>query len=420
MNRKNIINRIFQILLSPWAVLTGMATGVIIGIYFRDIAARIAHLGDIYLALLQMCIIPILITAVISSLGSLLMSKDAARHVGKIFLIFISGLLMASAIGILAGIIIGPGTDLDQTAQITLGKTIIAEESAFEKAGAADASVFIGFIKEMVPRNVVGAMSEGKNLPVLIFSALIGIAIGVVHSPGRKTLLESINVFYDALLEIIKWIMYGLPFGLCFLIASQVSGAGMDMMYALLKLVLVCYLCAFIMIIIYGFVIWLRLGGSFFASYAALKETFMVSLGTSSSFAAIPAALKGLQDNLHMDKQSSKLVIPLGVNLNPQGSVMHFAVSTIFIAQLYNVTPDISSISIIFIGVIFAGLAATGVPGVGSLYVLGLVLGPLGLPVTTAVIMLAAIDPILDPVVTMVNMHASCAASVLVGKKEEI
>ena len=173
------------------------------------------------------------------------------------------------------------------------------------------------------------------------------------------------------------------------------------------------------MIALYALVTWLKMRrGSFFRSVVALKDTFVVALGTSSSFASIPSALNDLENKLYLDKKVTKLVVPLGINLNPHGAVVHFALSSVFIAQVYGVSLNPSSWIIILIGSVLAGLAATGAPGAGALSMISVVLHPLGLPVSTAIILLAAIDPIVDPILTLTTVHANCSATTLIAEKE--
>lgn len=405
-------------LLSPWTIGAGMISGVLIGWQYRELAFRLAPLGEAYLSLLQMCIIPIMITAVLSSLGHLLISGEAAAYMGRLLVVFIIGLLIATVVGLTVGMITKPGASLSKKAQVTLGKKIAeTETTSFDPSKSAKPDL-LGFVKEIVPNNVIRAIGQGKNLSVLFFTILLGIAIGLIRSPAGKTALDFIDVFYDALLRIIIWVMYGLPFGLCCLLAYQVAQIGTDVILALLKLVIFCYLCAFILIGIYGIVMWIKVRGSFLRSFIALKEAFVVALGTSSSFATIPSALHCLQDKLHLDVNATRFVVPLGVSLNPHGTAMYFAISTVFIAQLYNTSLSVPALIIILVGSILAGIAATGAPGPGALAMIALVLEPLGLPVATAVILLSAVDPILDPIITLTTVHANCTAAAMVAKDQ--
>ncbi len=399
-------------------ILTGIFLGVIIGVKLPLLAAMLAPVGDIYLSLFEMCIIPIIITAVVSSIGHLISSGEAAEYIRKLVIIFVAGFFIVAIVGMLVGIIGGPGRNLNEKAQKTLG-TIVFEEELKGGDTSAKAGGMMDFVRAMVPKNIFAATSQGKSLAVLFFSIVLGVALGCVRSENGKTVLSILDALYEAFLKIISCIMYALPLGLMCLFANQISQVGHEIMFALLKLVIIIYLGSLLMMILYTVAIWLRTGGSFFNSIKALRETLMLALGTSSSFAAIPSAISGLSDKLKLDKSTANLVIPLGVSVNPHGSILHFAICTVFIAQLYGVSLGPKEMLILIIGSILGGMAASGVPGLGGLTLIALILSPLGLPIKISIILLSAIDPILDPVLSTVSIHANCAVTALVAKKED-
>jgi Na+/H+-dicarboxylate symporter len=269
------------------------------------------------------------------------------------------------------------------------------------------------FLRSIVPSNIFYAFSQGQMLSILFFCIFFGIALGLVRSPSGRVALSVMEALYDAFQRLFSWIMYVLPFGLCLLFASQISHSGLAIFKTLIKFIGVFYLTAFLLIIFYNTLIWLRRGGTFFSPFMALREAFVVALGTSSSYATMPSALRCLQENLKIDKSTSNLVIPLGINLHPQGKVMYFVLSIVLVAQLYQVPLGIQAILIALFGSIFAAMGATGVPGPGTLVILSLVLDPLGLPSQTAIILLMAIDPVINPVLTVVNIFGNCTATVL-------
>ena len=404
-------------LLSPWAIFSGIILGCIIGLKFKGLAYNLAPFGEIFLSLLQMCVIPILVTAVISSLARLIKTGMTGRYIRRLIIIFALGLIIASMVGLSAGFFGRPGVSLDESSRITLGKLISQYEMEASGKEEPISSGLMGFFKRMVPSNVFTAFSHGQTLSILFFCILFGIALGFVSTPAGKEALSVIEALYDAFQKLISWVMYILPFGLCCLFASQISQVGFTVFKALIKFVGLCYLSAVILMLFYNCLIWWKKKGSFFGPLLALRETLVVAFGTSSSFAAIPSALRCLQNNLKINKGTTNLVIPLGININPQGSVMYFALSTILIAQIYNVSLGSQGFMIALIGSVLAGMGATGVPGAGALSILALILGPLGLPSQTAIILLIAIDPIIDPILTMTTVHANCAATVLAEEK---
>lgn len=412
----NTMKRYFNILLSPCVVFSGIVAGIIIGTTNEELSARVAPVGDIYLSLLQACILPIMITAIISSLGRLLTTGYAFSYIGRLVFVFVAGLTLAGMLGLTSGLISRPGKGVDRSDRITMGKTIFEAEVNYEKE-AHRPSDFLSFVKKIVPANIFRAVTEGQNIAVLFFSILIGIALGLIRSSSSNTTLSVIDSLYDAFLKIIGWIMYGLPFGLMCLIANQISKVGIAIILAMLKLIIIFYACAFLLLIGYSIVIWFRVRGTYIRSLLSLKETLLVALGTSSSFASIPSALRGLSRELKVEKQTADLVIPLGISLNPHGSVVHFAIAAVFISQIYGIPFGLKETSITLFGSIIAGLAASGVPGLGGLSMISLVLDPLGLPSKVAVILLAAIDPIVDPILTAVNVYGNCASTTLIAKK---
>jgi proton glutamate symport protein len=414
-----MMKRYLDLMLNPWMIVAGIVAGGLIGWFNPDLAAQIAPLGDLYISLLQMCVIPILLTAVISSLTRLFMSGAGGDYIGRLLIMIILGLMLASAIGLLVGKIGAPGSGLQQSAQATLGTMISDSElTSSQPAGERNQAGLFTFFEAMIPDNIFASLSQGERLSVLFFSIVVGVALGSVGAETVRPALAIFEAFYETFIKITGWLMYALPLGLLCLTAGQISGLGLEILGAMVKLVLMIYLCALLLMISYALVIWLKVGGSIFDSFRALRETLIVALGTASSFATIPFALRGLKEGLKINKDVADLVLPLGITINPPGSVFHFALSALFIADLYGVEISLNQYFLIFIGAALAGIAASGAPGVAALSMIAIILQPLGLPVDVAVILLAAIDPIVDPVLTMVNVHANCATTAMVAKKE--
>ncbi|MCG8610667.1 MAG: dicarboxylate/amino acid:cation symporter [Pseudomonadales bacterium] len=390
-----------------------------IGVYQKELASQLAPFGEIFLSLIQMCVLPILITSVVSGLGRLLSAGEARHYVGKLILIIFAGLLMASIVGVFVGVLIQPGGTLDQNAQAVIGQQVFSNESTTDSDSAESESMgLLGFIKQIIPTNIIHSISQEQTLSVLFFAICLGIAIGRQKGKNQDT-LAFMDSLYDAFISIIEAIMYALPFGLLCLFAAQIASVGTEILTATFKLIAVIYAVALTLLISYSIIIWLRVGGSYFKSILALKDMLVIAMGTASSLAALPSALKGLERGLNRDKNTIDLIVPLGVPLNPPGSVFYFAVATIFLAQLYAVPLGAEQYIIIVLASVLAGMASAGAPGVAAVSMIAIILVPLNLPVSVAVILLIAIDPIVDPILTAVNMHANCATAALVAEEAE-
>ena len=244
---------IATLLLNPWVIFLSVISGSLIGIFSPELAYTLAPYGTIYLKLLHMLVLPVLMTAIISGLGRLFISGAAKGYLYKILIFLIINLMAASAIGISAGYLGKVGNDLGQQAKITLGQTISSAESdnTLEHSVENETAGLYVFVKALIPSNIFQAMVNGDNLAILFFSILVGISMGLIGSSSSHTALDVVDAFYEAFLAAINWVMYLLPFGLCCLFASQIAQVGLDIFWAMSKLVLYIYLSSLILIFIF-------------------------------------------------------------------------------------------------------------------------------------------------------------------------
>lgn len=411
-------------LLSPWLILASVVSGALIGVFDTSLAKELLPFGSLYLKFLQMLVLPMLITAVISGLGNLFISGMTKNSISKILIFLFSGLIAASFIGLMFGHLGEPGAEMQREAQVTLGKTVIETESNVtaipESSEVASSPGLFSFVQAMIPSNIFTALNRGDNLSILFFSILVGVSMGLMNTTSSKLALSVVDAFFEVFLRIIGWLMYLLPAGLFCLFAGQIAQVGIEIVWATARLIFHIYLASIMLMAVYSIVVWWqsRKTHSYLQSLAALKQPLLVALGTSSSLATIPAALGVLKENLKIDRNICDLVVPLGFTINPPGTVLHFAIASVFIAQLYGTELGISEMSIILVGSILAGLAASSAPGVVALSMIAMTLDPLGLPTNIAIILLVAIDPIVDPILTAVNVHSNCAMTMVAHDEE--
>jgi len=275
---------------------------------------------------------------------------------------------------------------------------------------------FFSFIEQLVPNNLIRSIGEDERLAIIFFSVLLGIALGSVKKTNNVVALKVMDAFYEAFIKIIDWVMYLLPLGLFALLASQIAFVGTDVLLATVKLVICIYLGALLLILLFSLYIWQAVGGGFWNYLRIKRKPLLIAFGTGSSFAAIPAAIVSLTEGLKLKKETVHLVLPLGVAINPPGTIFHFALSTLFIAQIYDVDLSFAQLAMVFVGAIITGIASAGAPGIVAISVIALILAPLNLPVAVAIVLLIMIDPIVDPILTVVNVQANCAVTVAMSK----
>ena len=403
-------------LLHPAAVFAGLAAGGLLGWLDKGQMPLLGTLGEIYIRLLQMCVIPLLFTAVATSLSRLFLDGAANRYFTRLVLLIVGGLALAAGFGVVLGFFGQPGAELQTGAREVIGKVIFTAEASSTAVGGATTGIS-DLVVGMFPENIFGALTTGNKIAILFFAVLFGVALGSIPREKSEPATSLLEAFYDTFIKIIEWLMYVLPFGLFCLAYSQVSSVGIDVLFAMTKLVVLIYAGCIVLLAVYSVLIWLKVGGSYLASLMALRDSVFVAFGTSSSYATIPSALRGLKEGLKLDRGVVDLALPLGITLNPPGSAFHFAISTMFLANLYGLALDPGQMAFVLFGAMLAGVATTGAPGVAALSMISIILVPLGLPVEVAIILLVAIDPIVDPILTVVNVQGNAATTALLARR---
>jgi proton glutamate symport protein len=412
-----VISRLGPLILSPWATAAALVLAVGLGLWLPRVALSLKPVGEVYLALLQMCSLPLVICGVISSIGRILRDGESKHYLGRLVLVVFGGLCITATLAIVLGLAVRPGSGLNTEASQTLGRLLSASEVQGVTANMEHKPVsFVDFLASAVPRNIFHALSQGSQLPILFFSLVLGVALGFTNSLKSEQAIASFEATFDALIKLIEWLLYLLPVGLISLLAPQIAEAGFGVFVAMLKLIVLINVAALISLLVGNVIIARRTGRPYFTVLRQLIDCLVIAFATKSSFAAIPAALSAMQ-RLGMSKNTTDLVIPLSVSLNPIGNVHYYTLSAIFIAQLYGVSIPASSIVILLIGGVLAAVAGSALPSAAAIGVISILLEPLGLPVGAAVILIMAIDPFIDPATTALNVHGSCVAASLVADR---
>jgi proton glutamate symport protein len=408
---------------SPWAIVIGSGLGVLIGTTQPQIATWLAPFGNIYLGLLKMCVLPILLSAIANSMGRLMQSRDAKQYAQRIAVVFPLSLLAVSVIAVAITVLAGPGRNLSTDTLQTLGVLVNQSGVDLEMAlsgplpEVATTSVTT-LVDSVVPDNIFAALSEEQTLKVLLFAMIFGVSLGLVKAPSTAALFDTLDSFYRAFNQIIHGLTYLLPFGLCSLLAYQLSQVGVEVLLSMVDFVVVAIATFLLIYLLSTLIIWQRSGIGLWPTLVALKDPTILALATSSSLACLPATIGSLSENLKFKPQTTNLVAPLAITLCRFGSVIYFASATLFVVQLYQRDLGVVGLGIVILGSILAGMATSGVTGILTLTMLGLVLEPLKLPLEAVLVLFIAIDPLMDPFRTLGIVHTGMAATALISDQQ--
>lgn len=423
MNKLKISSDLFK---NPVTILLSVAIGIAIGVKAPSAAKVMAPFGQMYLYFLQMCVIPILITAIISSIGKIIQTKEARNSIYKMILIFAAGLFITAVIGVLSGYFGKPGImkteDLAKLGHMIKGSEYVADlEVSLSRTGetpesASESGSIVQFFMEIVPPNIFASLNTGRALEIVFFSIIFGVAIGM---QDNKRILQATQDFFDAFQRLINWALYGLPFGLVFLLSAQIAEVGLGVVFSMGKFILIFYIAGIIVFIMASVIIIINTRKPVLKTVRALIDPVIIALATRSSFAALPPAIDSLEKKLGYDSVKTNLILPLGITVCRYGNTLYFAIGAFFVAQLYAMNINYNHIAIIFIGCLFAGMATAGSSGILTLAMMSIILDPLGLPLEAVLVLFIAIDPIVDPMRTLLIVHVNMGAATFLARGDD-
>lgn len=387
-------------------IFLGIVFGIFAGVLFRENAALFEPIGDIFVRLLRMIVIPIVFSSLVVGVLNLGNVQSLGRLGAKTFLYYVFTTFAAVFIGLLVVNMINPGIDADLP--------FIDDYAALELQ--QNKLYFSDFLIKIVPNNVFKAMSEDQTLGLIFFSILFGcalLAIGRKAEPVAK-FVESVN---DVVLKITDWIMYLAPLGVFALMAALVGKIGLAafkplalyMATVLVGLgIHVLFTLAFILIVFgkYSPILFLK------KVFPALATAF----STDSSVATLPVTMETLEKNVGVSKKVTGFVAPLGATINMDGTALYEAVAAMFIAQVYGVEMTLTQQLIISLTATLASIGAAGIPSAG-LVTLVVVLRSVNLPLE-GIGLLLAVDRILDMCRTTVNVLGDTVGALVVSRLE--
>ncbi|MBO4320433.1 MAG: cation:dicarboxylase symporter family transporter [Treponema sp.] len=417
-----------KILKNPITIFLAVGLGIVFGIYEKSYALSLGIIGDAYLNLFQMTVIPILVTSIVASLAQLMKDKNARSHILKIIFVFLIMLTATSFFGAIAGYIGRPGENLGESTTEVLDSVIKDsadtsndEIALYDATGdtAEKKSSLVDFFFNIIPSNIFSAFSSGSILQLVFFSIIFGIAIGFLREDYSNRLINGAISLKESFQKLINWTMYGLPVGLVFLMGKQIAQVGVEILLAMVKFIVVFYIAGLAAILICTIIIWLKSGiKNPFKVLRKVIDPIIICFATRNSFAALPSSISALKA-LKYDHNTVDLVFPLGLTVLRFGNILYFAFASCFIAQIYDTPLSIPTMALIIVGSLLAGTATAGASGLLTLPMISLIMDPIGLPVESILVVFMAIDSLIDPMRTLLIVYVNIATTALVSSKKK-
>ena len=390
-------------------VIIAIIAGIIIGTFFPAFAIQLKPLGDGFIKLIKMMIGPVIFCTIVNGIAGMENTKKIGRVGVKTIVYFEIVSTFALLIGLMIINILKPGAGMNIDPATLDMKAVEGYMTQSKSVGIQD------FIMNIIPENIIHALSTGNILQILFFSILLGFALSKIGA-SAKPLLTGIKSFENALFAIIKMIMRLAPFGALGAMSFTIGRYGLGSLVSLGQLMGSFYLTClfFIFLVLGGILKYTGFGILKLLNY--IKEELLIVLGTSSSEAALPGLMDKLR-NLGCSEPVVGLVVPTGYSFNLDGTSIYLTMAAVFLAQATNTPLDIvQQLSLLFI-LMLASKGAAGVTGSGFI-TLAAVLPIVGNIPVAAIALILGIDRFMSEARAITNIIGNTVATIVIAKSE--
>lgn len=375
-------------------IFMGFILGILGGIFIPNIMNSISFLGNIYINLLKLIIIPVLFTTISVSIYKNTKSKILFKTIFTFILMFISVFLISSLIVYI----------INPTSYFKLDN--IKSEIVPITLNITD------FFLNIFPSNIIDVISKNNIIFIIIFASIFGYSASKVKN--GKEVINFIEIISKIFNKILEYIIYLTPIAVFSLMGTSISTYGINVLSNALIYIVLAYFISIIIILLFLIIMKNKVKPLIYLK--KILKLWIVSLSTCSSVATLPYTLKTCKEDLNLNEESVDLIIPLGTTINKIGGAISFAILSIWTTKLFGIEINaIMFITMLFISLLL-NMAAVGIPS-GGIVLGATYLTMLGIPLSFMGVY-SAIYRLLDMAYTTLNVTGNINASILLDKKQ--
>lgn len=387
-----------------WQILIAMAMGSAAGSLFSEQLLWLTFLGDLFLRLLKMIIVPLIISSIISGVTSIGSAEKLGKIGLKTFTYYIGSSFLAILTGLILVNIVRPG----------VGANLGLEEAP---TGLSTIQSPIDIFYRIIPTNPIASMAEGDILPIIFFSLLFGFFITRLPENSRSQMTRFFKSSFEIMMKMTGVIIRLAPIGVFGLILKIVAKTGFSafvpllsymsvvagglLLHALVTLPLILYFIA---------------GVNPFSFIRVMASALTTAFSTSSSSATLPLTMTSIEKKAGVSNRVSSFVLPLGSTINMDGTALYECVAAIFISQAYGIELTFTQQTIVVVTALLASIGAAGIPMAG-LVMMSIILNAVGLPLE-GVGLIVGVDRVLDMMRTTVNVWSDSVGTMTIAMTE--
>ncbi|GAA1667780.1 dicarboxylate/amino acid:cation symporter [Mycolicibacterium murale] len=307
------------------AVQIGIAAvaGIVFGLVVGDWAANVKFIGDIFIRLIQMSIVPLVMASVIVATGSMT-GTGTGRIAVRTFAWMLGFSMVAAVLAWVLSVLIRPGAGMVFTEELDPS----LQESAGEALGWQDT------VLNFVSTNVFDAMSTATMVPIIVFSLLFGIALrSQISKTGDTRVLGFIDQIQQVVLAMIRLVMYVAPVGVFCLLAALAGDVGFSVVTTALKYLGTTLLGVLILFVLFVVVVTVRTRLNPWKLPSKLAEQTAIAITTTSSAVTFPTVLKNTVEKVGVSQRVANFTLSIGLTMGSYGAVLNYMIVVVFLAQ---------------------------------------------------------------------------------------
>lgn len=407
-----------------WHIFFGLIAGVIVGAFLYSKSGTVSpailniltFIGQMFIRLIQMVVIPLVVSAIIIGITSIGDNKQLGKFGSKMIIYYGILTTIAVTIGSALALVFKPGSGAAHYISANIASDVQTSVAhAMQQQQGKILDMFLGFI----PNNPMEAFASGNMVSIILFVVLFALALAKVGDVNRPIVSFFESVF-AATMKVTDWIMILAGPGVFALTSSAIASFGIDIFGPISKYLLVLILgFAIQMFMVYP--VFLRCFSKVSAPmlFSAIAEATMVAFGTASSSATLPLTIACCEKRGISHKISS-FVLPLGATLNFDGTALLQTVAVIFLAQAYQIALTPYMVIAIALLAIVASSTCAGIPG-GGLITIALILNGLGLTpeqLVAGFAFLFTVERLTDMLRTTLNVVSDAVVAATIADNE--
>ncbi len=391
-----------------WQILIALILAVAFGYFAPDLVQYISWMGVIFLRGLNMVVVPLILSSIISGVASI----GGGSNLGRLGIKTISYYIVTSLIAILIGLffvnLFQPGVGANLGNAETLNNLPTASTSVSD------------ILIRTIPDNIFDAMANGEILPIIFFAILFGAFITQIPQKKQEFLVSLFDSIFEVMMKITMFIIRFTPLGVFAIVAKEVAknAGSLGNIAGSLGIYM---LTVFVALIVHAGIILplsVKILGKAnpYKHFRNMATPLLTAFSTSSSNAALPLSMEATEHKNGVSSKISSFTLPLGATINMNGTALYECVAVIFIAQAYGIHLSVSQQAIVVVTALLAAIGSAGIPMAG-LVMMTIVLTAVNLPLE-GVGLILAVDRILDMSRTTVNVWGDTCAAVIIAKSE--